>query len=197
MDRPKWNKLMQLAKNGFVSIIYMDEISRMGRDRHDGFKQWMQLYEWGVELKFLKTEHANTSVYRDCINRTIKATVNTKDKAANELINSIIKCLNNYMAELAKRQIEISFDEAASEREFLSKRTKEGMAVAALNGKQIGRVTGTKVETKKKRHAKEIIKKYYVGYGGVLNATQCIKVSGISKQTFYTYLKEINCELEN
>ena len=196
MDRPKWNRILSLARQGKVNVIYMDELSRMGRDRDDGFRQWLELYNLGVELRFIKTPQADTAVYKESLSNCISLSVNTNDKATDILVNSIISSLNVYMEELAKRQIKIMFDEAASEREFLSKRTKEGLHVAAINGKQIGRASGTKITTKKKKTAQNSIRKHYKGFGGALTATQCMKITGISKQTFYTYLKEMQMEKE-
>ena len=196
MERPGWLRLIKLAKEGRVKTIYMDELSRMGRNREDGFAQWMMLYEMGIELRFLKTEHVNTSTYKESVGRTLKMEINTSDNATNEFIQSIVNGLNKYICELAKRQIYIAFDEAATEREYLSKRTSEGMKVAALEGKQIGRRKGSKITTKKKIKAKRKIKRLYKEFGGSLTATECMRVCQISKQSFYTYVSEIIKESE-
>ncbi len=194
MQRPGWSKLMARAKAGCVKRIYMDELSRMGRNRQDGFKQWMELYELGVEVYFIKTPHVNTQTYKDNIGKMLDIKADTKDDATNELISSITKGLNRYMCELAKRQIYIAFDEAATEREYLSKRTSEGMKVAAMNGAQIGRKKGTKIETKKAVKAKKKIRKHYKGFGGELSATECMRICQISKMSFYSYLKDLKNE---
>ena len=199
LDRPGWKKLMQKVAEGSVSAIYMDELSRMGRtsNREDGFNEWIRLYNAGVELYFLKTPLLNTSTYRDAVQKSLNVDINTNDSATDELISSIVQGLNKYIVALAQRQIYMAFDEAASEREYLSKRTSEGMKVAAMEGKQIGRKRGIKINTKKSRRAMKFMLQHYYKFGGSLNAAQCIRICNISKETFYTYLRELEQETQN
>ncbi|MBR6396222.1 MAG: recombinase family protein [Lachnospiraceae bacterium] len=194
MDRPKWSSIMKMARKGLVREIWMDALDRMGRDREDGMKQYFELMDLGVDLYFLKTPHVNTKTYKENIKKVINIEVECGDPATDELVQSIIKCLNKYILELAKRQIYIAFDEAAYEREVLSQRTSEGLKIAKLNGKRIGRQSGDKIVTKKSEYAKENILGLYQKYGGPLTATQCIRVCQISKASFYTYLKQIDEE---
>ena len=50
------------------------------------------------------------------------------------------------MLALAKEQIKICFEQAEKEVKDLRRRTIEGIETARLNGKQIGRAAGTKIE---------------------------------------------------
>lgn len=102
--------------------------------------------------------------------------------------DEIFKGLNNYFRKLAARQIRIAFEQAAKEVEDLHQRTKEGIVTAKLNGKQPGRRKGTKRGTlniKKEAPAKEVIQKYSKTFGGALPDKECIKLSGVSKNTYY------------
>ena len=73
----------------------------------------------------------------------------------------------------------------------LHQRTKEGMETARLNGKQIGRKEGVKVETNKSKQAKEIIQKHSIDFGGTLQDNDVITLCGISRKTYYKYKKEL------
>lgn len=61
---------------------------------------------------------------------------------------------------LAKEQIRLAFEQSEKEVLDLHQRTKEGIETARLNGKQIGQKQGAKLDTKKSKAAKEIIKRY-------------------------------------
>ena len=70
----------------------------------------------------------------------------------------------------------------------------EGIVTARLNGKQIGNVKGTKLTTKKSIEAKEAIKKYSKDFNGTLKDTEVIKITGLSRNTYYKYKKELQEE---
>lgn len=117
--------------------------------------------------------------------------LDTGNKATNELMNSIIDSLNKYTIALAKEQIRIAFNQAEKEVEDLHQRTREGILTAKLNGKQIGRATGTKVETKKAKATKEIILKHSKDFDGELSDIECMKLAGVTKKTYYNYKREL------
>lgn len=71
--------------------------------------------------------------------------------------------------------------------EDLRQRTREGIEIAILNGKQICQVKGTK----KSIQAKETIKQHSVDFGGSLKDKELIKLCGISRNSFYKYKSEI------
>ena len=76
----------------------------------------------------------------------------------------------------------------------LRQRTKEGIETARLNGKQIGRAKGTKLVTKKSVRAKKEILKYSRDFGGSLTDQDVIKLTGLAKNTYYKYKKELREE---
>ncbi|MGN0568244.1 MAG: recombinase family protein, partial [Acutalibacteraceae bacterium] len=70
-------------------------------------------------------------------------------------------------------------------------RTKEGIETARLNGKQIGRATGTKVTTKKSVEAKQLIAAHSKDFGGSLDDSQMLKLVGLARNTYYKYKREL------
>ena len=62
---------------------------------------------------------------------------------------------------------------------------------ARIKGKQIGRRPGSIIETKKSKSAKEVIKKHSKAFGGTLTDSECQKLAGISRNSFYKYKREL------
>lgn len=129
LNRPEWNKLFVKVKKG--DTIVFDSVSRMSRNAEEGFDVYQQLYEKGVSLVFLKEPHINTDTYKKALNSSIPLTGTSVDY--------ILQGINQYLLELAKEQIRLAFEQAEKEVADLHQRTKEGIATARLNGKQIGR----------------------------------------------------------
>ena len=185
-NRPEWQKLYRNLKSG--DTIIFDEVSRMSINAEEGFALYNELYNKKINLVFLKEPHINTSVYRESADNSIMMT-------GNEIADIYIEATNKVLMLLVEKQIKLAFDQAQKEVDFLHQRTKEGIAQARLNGKQIGLPKGTKLMTKKSIAAKEKIKKYNKDFNGTLNNDDTITLIGISKKTFYKYKKELQCEL--
>lgn len=195
-NRPAWNKLIEQIKKesakGTEITLVFDEVSRMSRNAKEGFEDYKMLYDMGVNLVFLKERHIDTDNFRQALQSKVAMTGTDVD--------IILAAVNEYMMKLAERQIEIAFQTAQAEVDYLHQRTSEGVRKAQASGKQIGRKAGTtagidfKVSpkvTKKSIEAKEIIKEYSKDFEGNLNDTKCMKLAGISRNTFYKYKKEL------
>lgn len=180
---------MKILQKG--DTLVFDSVSRMSRNSKEGCDLYENLFNKGIELIFLKEPHIDTSVYRQALDNQIKLKLDTGNKATNELMNSIIDSLNKYTIALAKEQIQIAFNQAEKEVQDLHQRTKEGILTAKLNGKQIGRATGVKIETKKAKVTKEIILKHCRDFDGELNDIECMKLAGVTKKTYYNYKREL------
>ncbi len=198
--RREFIKLLKKVEAG--DTIVFDEISRMSRNREEGYKLYMDLYERGVELVFLKEPHLNTAIYREKITRQIDlnsiAEQNTSDgefrgKATDNFIRTLSDALNQLMRELIEDNIALALDRAQKEREYLVKRTKEGLKEAKANNKTLGRPKGSKPAelTTKETKAKKTITEYSKDFGGNLNDSQCMVLAGISRRTFYKYKAEL------
>ena len=176
--------------------IVFDSVSRMSRSTEEGCTEYEKLFRSGISLEFLKEPHINTEVYKQALQRQIDITLNTGHNATDKLMNTIIEALNSYILDLAKEQIKIAFQQAEKEVSDLHQRTKEGIETARLNGKQIGGVPGKKLTTKKSVQKKQEIQKHSIDFGGTLNDVDCMKLTGLARNTFYKYKKEIKAELE-
>lgn len=185
MDRPKWNKLVKALKPG--DTVIFDEVSRMARNAQEGFETYLDLYNRGINLVFLKERHIDTEVYRQTLNTHIALTGTDVD--------CILKGINEYLMILAKKQIEIAFNTAAQEVEYLHMRVSEGLARRKAAGKPVGRAEGSTIETKKAKQAKKDILKHSKDFNGSLNDVDCIKLIGISRNSYYKYKKELRLKL--
>lgn len=181
MDRPEWNKLYGKVKKG--DTIVFDSVSRMSRSVIEGVETYFELYEKGIRLIFLKEHYIDTSVYTENIKDKIELHGTDEDE--------IFKGLNNYFKKLAERQIKIAFEQADKEVKDLHQRTREGIETARLNGKQIGQRPGNILTIKKKNPAMEKIRKYSRDFDGSLTDLECMKLVGISRNTYYKYKKEL------
>ena len=68
------------------------------------------------------------------------------------------------------------------------------METARINGSQIGQVAGRKLNVKKAQPMKEQILKYSKDFDGSLNDVECMKLTGLARNTYYKYKKELKDE---
>ena len=177
-----------LAKVTIGDIIIFDSVSRMSRNADEGIALYMELYDKGVNLVFLKEPHINTETYKSALSNEIQLTGGDVD--------DILIGVNSYLKKLATKQIRIAFEQSEKEVEDLHQRTKEGMETARLNGKQIGHVKGVKLTTKKSISAKKVIKEHAIDFGGTLKDVDVIRLTGLSRNTYYKYKRELIAELD-
>ena len=181
MDRPEWNKLRKKITSG--DTIVFDSVSRMSRSADEGVQTYFEMYEKGIQLVFLKEHYIDTEVYAENMKDKIELQGTDEDE--------IFKGLNNYFRKLAEKQIRIAFDQSEKEVKDLQQRTKEGIQTAKLNGKQIGQKKGIQLTIKKAAPAKEIILKHSKAFNGTLSDIECIKLTGLSRNTYYKYKSEL------
>jgi len=182
--RKQWAQLLKVIRSG--DTIVFDSVSRMSRNATEGFALYKQLFDSGISLVFLKEPHINTDTYKTALQNQISMTDTDAD--------IILEAVNRYLWRLAEKQIEICFDQAEKEVCDLHQRTKEGIETARLNGKQIGQRSGAKLTTKKSVASKELIKKKSQRFEGSMNDSDCMKVIGIAKNTYYKYVRELYAE---
>ena len=190
--RTEFQKLLKKVKQG--DTIIFDSVSRMSRNAEEGIQLYEELMEKGIELVFIKEPYINTETYRNSLGDTIQLTGTDVD--------DILIGVNNYMKRLARKQIEIAFNQAEKEVKDLQIRTKEGMKAkkkqALANGEEwtCGIEKGTKLVTKKSIEKKEQIKKYCKDFDGTLNDKDTMKLIGIARNTYYKYKKELIEEVQ-
>ena len=184
LDRKEWQKLYKAVKAG--DTIVFDSVSRMSGNADEGFNAYEELYNRGISLVFLKEPHINTDTYKQALESNIKLTGGSVD--------FILEGVNKYLMALAKEQIRLAFEQSEKEVEDLHQRTKEGIETARLNGKQIGQKAGAKLTTKKSISAKEALVKYSKDFSGTLADADVMKLTGLSRNTYYKYKRELKEE---
>ena len=192
LERPEWCKLEKKLKE--CDTVVFDEVSRMSRNATEGVELYERLFNNGVNLVFLKEPHINTEVYKRALNRHINISAETGRKAIDKYISGQGELLNGLIMDLAKEQIELAFKTAQQEVDYLHQRTSEGVRKAQLAGKQVGRATGSSIETKKAKAAKEQIKKHSRDFGGTLSDVECMKIIGVARNSYYKYKRELSAE---
>lgn len=187
--RKEFDKILKTVKSG--DKIIFDSVSRMSRTVEEGFALYKELSARNVELVFLKEPHINTATYKQAMDNRINITMDSGDKATDNLMKTIIEALNQYILALAEKQICLAFEQSEKEVADIHQRTKEGMETARLNGKQIGQPAGAKLITKKSIEAKKLIVRYSRDFEGTLGDVECIKLIGISRGSYYKYKREL------
>lgn len=183
LERKEWGRLYSNAKSG--DTIIFDSVSRMSR-AEEGFTIYKELYNRGVSLVFLKEPHINTDTYKKALANSVPMT-GTK-------VDCILKGINEYLWELAEEQIRLAFLQAEKEVEDLHQRTREGIQTARLKGKRIGQQEGAKLTTKKSLAMKPIILQHCKDFGGSLSDSEVMKLTGLARNTYYRYKREIKSE---
>lgn len=181
INRKEWQKLFDRVTEG--DTIVFDSVSRMSGNVEEGLNAYMDLYNRGINLVFLKEKHINTETYKQALNNTVQMTGTDVDY--------ILQGVNKYLMELARTQIKLAFEQSEKEVQDLHQRTKEGIETARLNGKQIGQKQGVKLITKKSIEAKQIIIKYSKEFDGVLGDKEVMKLTGVARNTYYKYKREL------
>ena len=199
-DRPEWNKLLKVLRSD--DTIVFDSVSRMSRNAEEGFNEYQDLYNKGINLIFLKEPHINTDTYKLALNKQVNL---TGDK-----VDYILEGVNRYLMELAKEQIRLAFEQSEKEVRDLHQRTREGMETARRNGKQIGQRKGNKLLIKKEEPIKAIIREKSKDFNGhnsdvevmAILAASTIKIeddkhnfreipAAVSRNTYYKYKKTL------
>ena len=181
IDRKEWQKLVSKVKDG--DTIIFDSVSRMSGNADDGFAAYEDLFSRGISLVFLKEPHINTDTYKKALQNNVQLTGSNVDY--------ILEGVNKYLMALAQEQIRLAFEQSEKEVEDLHQRTREGIETARLNGKQIGQRKGAKLTTKKSVAAKEIIRKHSQDFNGTLNDMEVMQLTGLARNTYYKYKKEL------
>ena len=179
--RKEWDKIYRIVRSG--DMIVFDSVSRFSRNAEEGFELYQDLYHKGIDLVFLKEPQINTETFKRELDRAVPMTGTNVDY--------ILDGINKFLLELAKDQIRLAFEQAEKEVEDLRQRTREGIETARLNGKQIGACPGEKRITKKSVQIKGIIEKHSSDFNGTLSDVEIIQMTGVSKNTYYRYKKEL------
>lgn len=183
--RPKWQSLLCKIRKG--DTIIFDSVSRMSRNAEEGVATYLALFDKGVNLVFLKEPHINTETYRHALQNGVES-------VGNEIADIYISATNKVLKLLARRQIELAFEQSEKEVTDLRQRTREGIETARRNGKQIGQQKGRKLTVKKKAPAMQKILECSKDFNGILSDPDVIRLTGLSRKTYYKYKQELRNE---
>lgn len=193
--RPEYDKLKKNLKAG--DVVVFDAVSRMSRNADEGVSDYMELFNMGVDLVFLKEHYIDTAVYKEAKNGQIDLSSNAAADGKNneDLLSLVSDFVNNVLLLLAEQQIRAAFEQSQKEVDDLRQRTREGIETARRAGKVIGHERGAELTTLKSLEAKKIILINSRTFGGSLKDADCQKVCGIVRNSFYKYKREIIAEL--
>lgn len=180
-DRPEWRKLFASLQAGDTLIL--DSVSRMSRNEEEGYREYLELYERGITLRFIGEPHINTDVYKAALKAAVPMTGGAVDY--------ILEGVNQYLKALAGEQVRLAFRMAQKENEDRSRNTRQGIETARREGKQIGQKKGAKLTTQKSLDAKRVILRHSKDFGGSLSDAEVQKLAGISRNTYYLYKRQL------
>ena len=170
----------------------------MARNEEEGWELYEQLFNEGIILEFIQQPQLDTEVYRQKLESYKLITVSNGHDLTDKLINTIMSAVHEFCMGLAKEQIRLAFKHGEDELDFLSERTKGGLARAKAEGKELGLPKGYTYETAKAKAAKEVIRKHSKRFGGFLNVEECRKLAGtsvgdkpITRVSYFKYCAEI------
>ena len=182
--RKELDKLLRVVKSG--DRIIFDSVSRMSRNADEGVALYFELYDKGISLVFLKEPHIDTDVYKEALQHQVALTGSDAD--------ILIEAINAYLCRLRAKEIELAFQQAEKEVKDLRKRTSEGILSAKLEGKQVGGVKGKKLNVKKAITTKSKILELSKDFGGSLSDKDLMAITGVSRNTYYKYKRELISE---
>ena len=198
--RKELNKILKLLRPGDVLIF--DSVSRMSRNADEGVKLYFEQYNKGVNLVFLKEPHISTESYTAAL-KAAGINIPSNGTAEGELVSDIARAITKFMQAKAAADIRTAFEQAQKEVDDLHERTREGIREVKRQNeqhiaegrpelvKQIGQKKGAKLQIKKKEPAMQIIRKHSRDFEGNLTDTETMKLAGISRNTYYSYKKQL------
>ena len=167
----------------------------MSRNAEEGYNLYMELYEKGINLIFLKERHIDTEEFKRRTQRHIER-VTTQDNKMDNLINGILELVEEFEKENLKDNIRLAFERAEQERLLMIQRIKNGKAVSDIRQ---GRPTGSQNKTtKKEKEIKKVIKELSKDFDGQFSDEKIRKeYITVARNTYYKYKKELKAEMQN
>lgn len=193
-QRPAWLDLRKKLKAG--DTIVFDEVSRMSRNAEEGLQDYMELYEQGINLVFIKDAYVNTDRYRESVKTANAQNLDrldaaTGDKMLDDLLNFLTKWINDYMGAQVRRDIEAAFKRAEGEIDHLSERTIAGMEANDAADKISKARKGKRFETVRSLTAKIAILDKAGAFAGANTDRDTARIVGVSDRTYFRYKEEL------
>lgn len=189
VKRNEWEKLFRrLDKN---DVVVFDSISKMGSNAAEAFDMYKKLVCKKIKLVFIGERHLDTESYREALNGIISLSLSPEEQAANNLLKGVMSAVDHFIMNKIEQDIYKAYAQSEKKIKELSRRTSEGIEAARSSGKQIGTVKGAVHETKKSKAVKPLIIKLSKDFEGELSDKECIKLIGLSNNTYYKYKREL------
>lgn len=199
LDRPEFTRLLKAIAPG--DTIIFDSVSRMSRTAEEGYQLYMELMAKGVELVFINEPHISTAYYKNM--QAKKISIATSGKASvDKLIQTVLDAITEFQNDETREKIRVAFEQSQKEVDDLHTRIAAGIKATKANNatlpeserKQIGRVSGQKVETKKSKEAKAKIRKMSKDFEGNMTDKEILEILKISRNSFYKYKREMQLD---
>ena len=200
LDRPEFKKLLKTVQAG--DTIIFDSVSRMSRTAEEGYNLYMQLLNDGIELVFLNEPHINTAYYKAMQAKKISI-ANSGKKSVDKLIQTVLDAITEFQNDETREKIKVAFEQSQKEVDDLHSRISAGIETTKVNNeklppserKQIGRVAGKKIETRKSKETKEMIRKLSKEYDGNLTDKEILELLNVTRNSYYKYKREMQLEV--
>ncbi|EOP32333.1 recombinase family protein [Bacillus thuringiensis] len=155
MDRENYQMLKRYVRTG--DTIVFDSLTRLGRDMNDILDEFKYYEEKKINLQFLNEPFINVTYNGDHTNDVIQRAI---QKATTTILSAF----------------------AEKERNDIKQRQAEGIALAQLQGKHLGRP--------KAQITDNFIQAYKEWKSGSITATGVMQKYGFKRNTFYKLAKE-------
>ncbi len=189
LNRPEWEKLFRRLENN--DVIVFDSVSKMGIDAAEAFVLYKELVCKNIRLVFIRERYLDTESYREALNGIISLSLSPEEQAANNLLKGVMSAVDHFIMNKIEQDIYKAYAQSEKKIKELSRRTSEGIEAARSSGKQIGTVKGAVHETKKSKAVKPLIIKLSKDFEGELSDRECMKLIGLSNNTYYKYKREL------
>lgn len=149
---------------------------------HEIMHNYKSLIDKDVTIRFDKSSPCDSDVIYGCVNNLVDD--NLIGKANNKAFDAILEL-----------QVETYINYRNS-----SAKTRKAAMIASYNideTKKFGRPKGKAKESERAKKTKEIILKESKTFGGWRTDTDCIKLSGVSRNMYYIYKNELLKERDN
>lgn len=170
-NRPAYQALKVQLRAG--DLVYIDALDRLGRDYDAIINEWKYITrEIDADIVVLENETLFDS-------RKFKA-MNTEDSKMGSLMEDQFLSLLSYVAD--------------QERKKILKRQAEGIALAKISGKHLGRPQ-LNLSTLSKQQRSDLESNYQAWKDKTLTGVQFMNELGLKKNSFYKIIKEYEATL--
>ena len=121
----------KLVKEGNRVKLIFDAVDRFGSN-DDCFAIYLQLYNLGVNMVFLKESYVNTDYIKSRLDASKLPRVNNE-------VDFILEGVEKYLERVVFQEVKNAFKQSQLEIDNLKLRVIDGIETARLNGRQIGR----------------------------------------------------------